>query len=116
MALFLPIFGYYISIMLCIVSLLWISFAAVFCFLGLSLYSLQDFKNALREDTIDYSTYTANIKRKRPPSRRGGKAVRMADMDDDYDNDDEDWGNSVSRLNKSSRKGSYTRTRQRQQL
>ncbi|KAH6830353.1 PHD finger family protein [Perilla frutescens var. hirtella] len=76
----------------------------------------QDFKNALNEDTIDYSTYTANIKRKRPPSRRGGKAVRMADMDDDCYDDDEDWGgNSVTRLNKSARKGSYTtRARQRQ--
>ncbi|XP_057769612.1 sister chromatid cohesion protein SCC2 isoform X2 [Salvia miltiorrhiza] len=78
----------------------------------------QEFKNALREDTIDYSTYTANIKRKRPPSTRRGKAIRMADMDDDDDgDDDEDWGNGVSRLNKSAgRRGSYTRTRQRQQL
>ncbi|XP_057521747.1 sister chromatid cohesion protein SCC2 isoform X2 [Amaranthus tricolor] len=51
----------------------------------------QEFKNALREDTVDYSTYSANIKRKRPPSRRGGKAVRMMERDYDDDDDDEDW-------------------------
>ncbi|XP_011098733.1 nipped-B-like protein isoform X2 [Sesamum indicum] len=73
----------------------------------------QDFKNALREDTIDYSTYTANIKRKRPPPRRGGKAVRVLDLDDEYDEDDENWVNSVSRLNKSGRRGSNSRSRQR---
>lgn len=52
----------------------------------------QEFKNALREDTIDYSTYTANIKRKRPPSKRGGKTGRVLGRDDeDYEEDDEDW-------------------------
>ncbi|KAL0450479.1 UNVERIFIED_CONTAM: Sister chromatid cohesion protein SCC2 [Sesamum latifolium] len=73
----------------------------------------QDFKNALREDTIDYSTYTANIKRKRPPPRRGGKAARVLDLDDEYDEDDENWVNGVSRLNKSGRRGSNSRSRQR---
>ncbi|XP_042024100.1 sister chromatid cohesion protein SCC2-like isoform X1 [Salvia splendens] len=79
----------------------------------------QEFKNALREDTVDYSTYSANIKRKRPPSTstRRGKAVRMADMDDEDGYDDEDWGNSVAMMNKSAgKRGSYMRTRQRQQL
>lgn len=52
----------------------------------------QEYKNALREDTVDYSTYTANIKRKRPPSKRGGKASRMIGREDeDYEDDDEDW-------------------------
>ncbi|KAI3452230.1 hypothetical protein Pfo_008895 [Paulownia fortunei] len=73
----------------------------------------QDFKNALKEDTIDYSTYTANIKRKRPPPRRGGKAGRMVDMGDEYDEDDENWAYGVSRLNKSGRKGGNSRSRQR---
>ncbi|XP_048494464.1 sister chromatid cohesion protein SCC2 isoform X2 [Beta vulgaris subsp. vulgaris] len=53
---------------------------------------IREFKNALREDTVDYSTYTANIKRKRAPTRRGGKAGRMLGRDDeDYEDDEEDW-------------------------
>ncbi|XP_073288840.1 sister chromatid cohesion protein SCC2-like isoform X1 [Primulina huaijiensis] len=72
----------------------------------------QDFKNALKEDTVDYSTYTANIKRKRPPPRRGGKASRMADAEDDDDYEDENWTNGVNRINRSGRKGGV-RTRQR---
>ncbi|KAL6498572.1 hypothetical protein OROHE_026513 [Orobanche hederae] len=79
------------------------------------LKTYQNFKNALREDTIDYSTYTASIKRRqRPPSRRSGKAVRMVDLSDEDDEDDEDWASSEGRLNKSGRKGSNIRTRQRQ--
>ncbi|CAL5393624.1 unnamed protein product [Camellia sinensis] len=40
--------------------------------------SLQtEFKTALKEDTVDYSTYTANIKRRRPPSRRGMMKIMM---------------------------------------
>ncbi|PIN06625.1 Sister chromatid cohesion protein SCC2/Nipped-B [Handroanthus impetiginosus] len=74
----------------------------------------QDFKNALKEDTVDYSTYTANIKRKRPPSRRSGKAARMVDMDDEDDEYDETWGSGVSRINRSGRRGVNTRGRQRQ--
>ncbi|XP_074301970.1 sister chromatid cohesion protein SCC2-like isoform X1 [Silene latifolia] len=50
----------------------------------------QEFKNALREDTVDYSAYSANIKRKRPtPSKRGGRA-RRAMVRDDEDSDVED--------------------------
>ncbi|KNA11489.1 hypothetical protein SOVF_134510 isoform B [Spinacia oleracea] len=51
----------------------------------------QEFKNALREDTVDYSTYTANIKKKRPPSRRGGKPRMVCREDEDCEDDDEDW-------------------------
>ncbi|XP_076883333.1 sister chromatid cohesion protein SCC2-like [Bidens hawaiensis] len=60
----------------------------------------QEFKNALKEDTVDYSVYTSNIKRKRPPGRpriakaavghvNGGRNNREKDDDDD---DDETWG------------------------
>ncbi|XWS40976.1 hypothetical protein CRYUN_Cryun17cG0041500 [Craigia yunnanensis] len=64
----------------------------------------QEYKNSLREDTIDYSTFTANIKRKCPNPRRGGKAGRTAggDYDDDYD--DEDWTSSARRPSNSGRK------------
>ncbi|KAL9226081.1 hypothetical protein vseg_001931 [Gypsophila vaccaria] len=51
----------------------------------------QEFKNALREDTVDYSAYSANIKRKRPPSKRGGRSGRTIvrdDEDDDFDDED----------------------------
>lgn len=79
------------------------------------MYYCQDFKNALKEDTIDYSTYTANIKRKKPPPRRAGKAGRVVvDMGDEDDEDDESWAYGVSRLNKPSRRGGInTRSRQR---
>ncbi|XP_022144453.1 sister chromatid cohesion protein SCC2 isoform X2 [Momordica charantia] len=71
----------------------------------------QDFKSTLRDDTFDYSTYTANIKRKRPTPRKGRKSTTGGD-DDDND-DDEDWGGG-RRLNNSGRKGSYNRaSRQR---
>ncbi|KAL8144455.1 hypothetical protein V2J09_017487 [Rumex salicifolius] len=58
----------------------------------------QEYKNALREDTVDYSAYTANIKRKRPPARRGGRGGRSMprDQDDDDDND-ENWSRSAQR-------------------
>ncbi|KZV25012.1 nipped-B-like protein [Dorcoceras hygrometricum] len=100
----------------------------------------QDFKNAMKEDTVDYSTYTANIKRKRPPIRRGGKASRTADAEDEDDTedenrkrppirrggkasrtadsededdtDDENWTTGANRINRSGRKNG-TRTRQR---
>ncbi|KAL3526568.1 hypothetical protein ACH5RR_011224 [Cinchona calisaya] len=71
----------------------------------------QDFKNALKEDTVDYSTYTAHIKRKRPPSRRGGRPGRTMAGDDMDDENDEDWGSG--RLNNSGRKGYNSRSRQR---
>ncbi|KAJ4826096.1 Sister chromatid cohesion protein 2, partial [Turnera subulata] len=64
----------------------------------------QEFKAALKEDTVDYNTYTANIKRKRPTPR---KTKRMAgDDEDDYD--DEDWTGGVRRP-VISRRGSSTR-------
>ncbi|GFY86985.1 PHD finger family protein [Actinidia rufa] len=71
----------------------------------------QEFKNALKEDTVDYSIYTANIKRKRPPSRRGGRSGRMAGRDDDDDEDD-DWGSGARRPNNSGRKSNSSRGRQ----
>lgn len=72
--------------------------------------TLQEFKTALKEDTVDYSTYTANIKRKRPPpSRRGGRSGRMAGRDDEDYDDDEDWGSGVRRPNNSGRKSSRGR-------
>ena len=60
----------------------------------------------MREDTIDDSTFTANIKRKHPNPRRGGKAGRMTggDEDDDFDFDDEDWTGGVRRVSNSGRK------------
>ncbi|KAJ9564113.1 hypothetical protein OSB04_000079 [Centaurea solstitialis] len=70
----------------------------------------QEFKNALKEDTVDYSVYTANIKRKRPPGRRPKAAGRMNGGDDDDDDDEEYWGSAP----RSGRKGSIsTRSRQR---
>lgn len=80
----------------------------------------QEYKNALREDTVDYSAYTAHIKRKRPPARRGGGggggrgARSMAatrDNDDDDDND-ESWARSAQKTTFSVRRSYNTRTRQ----
>ncbi|GAB4831731.1 hypothetical protein Ancab_005743 [Ancistrocladus abbreviatus] len=66
----------------------------------------QEFKNALKEDTVDYSTYTANIKRKRPPSKRGGKSSRMTSRDENEDDDDdEEWVGGGQRLTRSGRHG-----------
>ncbi|XVF60656.1 hypothetical protein PTKIN_Ptkin08bG0065800 [Pterospermum kingtungense] len=74
----------------------------------------QEYKNALREDTMDYSTFTANIKRKRPNPRRGGKASRTTGGDEDDDYDDEDWAGSGRRVGNSGRKSYSTRgSRQR---
>uniref|UniRef100_A0A7N0V3E0 Sister chromatid cohesion protein n=1 Tax=Kalanchoe fedtschenkoi TaxID=63787 RepID=A0A7N0V3E0_KALFE len=60
----------------------------------------QELKTALKEDTVDYSTYTVNvIKRKRPApasvSRKGVRCVRREGDDDDYD--DEDWNTEARR-------------------
>lgn len=55
----------------------------------------QEFKTSLKEDTIDYSTYTANIKRKRPTPRKM-KSGRVTGDDDD-DDDDADWTGGVRR-------------------
>ncbi|XP_015879861.3 sister chromatid cohesion protein SCC2 [Ziziphus jujuba] len=74
----------------------------------------QEFKNALREDAIDYSTYTANInKRKRPTPRKGRKAGQMTGGDEEDDDDDEDWSGGVRRLSNSGRRGPSTRSRLR---
>ncbi|KAK9272285.1 hypothetical protein L1049_002656 [Liquidambar formosana] len=74
----------------------------------------QEFKSALKEDTVDYSIYTANIKRKRPTARRGGKSGRMTGRDDDEDDDyDEDWTGGVRRPSNSGRKTNSSRGRQR---
>ncbi|KAJ6371248.1 hypothetical protein OIU77_001700 [Salix suchowensis] len=71
----------------------------------------QEFKGALKEDTVDYSTYTANIKRKRPTPRKV-KSGRVMGDDDDEDND-EDWAGGGRRL-ASARKGNSSRSRHRQ--
>lgn len=62
---------------------------------------------------MDYSTYTANIKRKRPTAKRTPKAVRMTYVDDEDEGDDEDWGSGVKQLNKSGNRPKTRRTRQR---
>lgn len=74
----------------------------------------QEFKIALKEDAVDYSIYTANIKRKRPTPRKGRKYGFMGGEDDEDDNDDEDWSGGVRRINTSGRKGNSNRgSRQR---
>ncbi|EXB38089.1 Nipped-B-like protein [Morus notabilis] len=73
----------------------------------------QEFKNALKEDVVDYSTYTANIKRKRPTPRKVRKAGQMAGRDDDDDYDDEDYAGGVRGLSNSGRKSVNTRSRVR---
>ncbi|CAA3017388.1 nipped-B isoform X1 [Olea europaea subsp. europaea] len=73
----------------------------------------QELKNALREDTVDYSTYTANIKRKRPTPRKIGKSGRMVGVNDDPDEDDEDWGGGARSIYRGGRKGSSSTSRQR---
>ncbi|PHT50194.1 hypothetical protein CQW23_09941 [Capsicum baccatum] len=66
----------------------------------------QDFKNALKEDAVDYAIYTANIKRKRPPPRRSRKSGRMMGGDDEDDEDDEDWGSGMRTSNSARRSSS----------
>ncbi|MED6181067.1 hypothetical protein PIB30_015983 [Stylosanthes scabra] len=63
----------------------------------------QEFKYALREDTVDYSLYTANIKRKRPTPRKVRRSGPMAggDIEDD-DDDDDDWGGGLRKITTSS--------------
>ncbi|XP_039067046.1 sister chromatid cohesion protein SCC2-like isoform X2 [Hibiscus syriacus] len=76
----------------------------------------QEYKNALREDAIDYSTFTANIKRKRPSApRRGGKATRTTGGDeDDFDDDDYTGGSVARRMSNSGRKSYNVRSSNRQ--
>ncbi|PON83467.1 Coatomer beta subunit [Trema orientale] len=75
----------------------------------------QEFKNALKEDTVDYSNYTASVKRKRPTPRKGRKAAAQMTGGDDEDDDDDDdnWTGGVRRLSSSGRKAINTRSRQR---
>ncbi|KAI4346656.1 hypothetical protein L6164_007534 [Bauhinia variegata] len=71
----------------------------------------QEFKNALKEDTIDYSLYTANIKKKRPAPRRGRRSGHMTSGDyDDDDEDDGEWTGGSHKLSGSGRKGVNTRS------
>ncbi|KAK9118958.1 hypothetical protein Scep_017051 [Stephania cephalantha] len=71
----------------------------------------QEFKAALKDDTIDYSVYIANIKRKRPAPRssKGGRSG----FDDEDDDGDEDWNASYRRLSSSGQKSTGSRGRQR---
>lgn len=70
---------------------------------------MQELKSALKEDTVDYSVYTANIKRKRPAPRRGVNSGRMmGGEDEDGDEDDEDWTGG-RRQNNSGRRGNSNR-------
>ncbi|KAF7851562.1 hypothetical protein BT93_L3652 [Corymbia citriodora subsp. variegata] len=69
----------------------------------------QEFKSALREDTVDYSAYTANIKPKRPASRRGSR--RVGGGDDDDDEDDNNWSGGRVRLTNSGRRVTRSRLR-----
>lgn len=71
-------------------------------------FPLQEFKTALKEDTIDFSAYTANIKRKRPTPRKGVKYGRIPGADDE-DDSDEDWAGGSRKLSSSSRRGNSTR-------
>lgn len=81
----------------------------------------QEFKNALKEDTVDYSVYTASIKRKRPPGRKTqlttkavpGRVNGGNNGDDDDDYDDENWGSGTRTASIGRREGISTRSRQR---
>ncbi|KAJ6795400.1 nipped-B-like protein [Iris pallida] len=80
----------------------------------------QEFKATLKDDTMDYATYTATINRKRPPaprsSTRGGKAAVPKGRNDSDDDEDEDWTGGARKLDFSSHKTNGVRvTRQRLQ-
>lgn len=77
----------------------------------------QEFKHALREDTVDYSHYTANIKRKRPtatPRRvQVRKPVYVAGGYDDGDDDgDYTGGSDMHKISFSGRRSSLRNSRQ----
>ncbi|CAH9092561.1 unnamed protein product [Cuscuta epithymum] len=80
----------------------------------------QDFKNAMKEDTLDYAIYTANIKRKRPsrstPRKRPGRSRQIGDGDDSDNEDDDDWMGSGARRKNSITRKTDIMTRQRLQL
>lgn len=83
-------------------------------FLSTLSLTAQEFKSSLKEDTVDYSIYTANIKRKRPTPRKGRKSGYMGGEDDEDDGGDEDWTGGARRLINSGRKGNNSRgSRQR---
>ncbi|XP_010550011.1 PREDICTED: nipped-B-like protein B isoform X2 [Tarenaya hassleriana] len=85
----------------------------------------QEFKNAMREDTIDYTVYSSSVKRKRPTtrptprkgSRSNRKTVTYNEGDDDDDDDDEDYGraNGWSEGGTARRLSYSTRTRSKYQ-
>ncbi|RDX75201.1 Sister chromatid cohesion protein SCC2, partial [Mucuna pruriens] len=79
----------------------------------------QEFKHALREDTVDYKLYTANIKRKRPTTTprkvQARKPVYVAGGDDEEDDDDDgNWtgGSATRKINFSGRRSSLRSSRQ----
>eukprot|EP00256_Glycine_max_P058781 XP_014627015.1 sister chromatid cohesion protein SCC2 [Glycine max] len=77
----------------------------------------QEFKHALREDTVDYSHYTANIKRKRPTTTPRRVQVRKpVYVAGGYDNgdDDEDYtgGSATRKISFSGRRSSLKNSRQ----
>ncbi|CAH2072676.1 unnamed protein product [Thlaspi arvense] len=55
----------------------------------------QEFKNAMREDTLDFTIYSTNVKRKRPTPRKSSrsakKAVAYNEEEDDDEIDDRGW-------------------------
>ncbi|KAJ6822204.1 nipped-B-like protein [Iris pallida] len=80
----------------------------------------QEFKATLKDDTMDYATYTATINRKRPPaprsSTRGGKPAPLRGRNSSDDDEDEDWTGGARKLDFSSHKTNSVRvTRQRLQ-
>ena len=89
------------------------------------LYNVQEFKAMLKDDTMDYATYTAEIKRKRPtPAPRSSKVQKTAappprargHVDKDDDDDDETWTGGARRLDFGDQKvdgGRVTRQRLR---
>ncbi|KAL5723095.1 hypothetical protein ACHQM5_006535 [Ranunculus cassubicifolius] len=60
----------------------------------------QEFKTTLKEDTVDYAVYSANIKRKRPsnprPSTKVAKAGQEMVVDDEEESDEEYTGGRLS--------------------
>ncbi|KAL9259894.1 Sister chromatid cohesion protein SCC2-like protein [Drosera capensis] len=77
----------------------------------------QEFKSALKEDTVDYSSYKANITRKRPAPKRGGRSARFISRDDPDDDAAamvDEWTGGEPRLTHSGRAvGSMRGSRQR---
>lgn len=75
----------------------------------------------LKDDTMDYTAYTATIKRKRPTPRSSTKVGRVAQTrgyGSSDDDDDEDWMGRPRKLDFSGQKanGGGRITRQRLQV